>query len=786
MINSIKGTRKKTHETYKNLKSIFLKSALVPSKRFFLNKRGYNFNLIKIFFKTRLGEKKNISILDICNSLDKTIPHYCYHFNLSIAGNCRMCLVELYKSVKPIVACAVEIAPNQRISTETFLVKRARQGIMEFLLVNHPLDCPICDQGGECDLQDQSLVYGSDRGRFYHISDKKRSVNELICNHFINLILTRCIHCTRCIRFLNEVAGEYSLGMLGRGKESEIGLYTNTFLSSELASNITDFCPVGALTIKYYALKERPWEEDYIESIDLSDSLCAPIRVYTTGVKIKRILPDFNTDLSLSWITEKTRFFWDSLIVQQLDYPTINILNSLNKQPKNIELEYFLEGKYYDIFFNENTLLEIFDNSFNNFEPEKNIKTMMAVSWKSIGYILLNKMKNMFSTICSYYTGTFLDLETLLQVKESALYYSSNNINGSHFLESVVNEDFDYNYIFKINNFNKYKNILLINMNLRLENPILNAKLRQKYLWDKKIKIFILGEKYNLTYKYIQLGLTTKTLLSLIEGRHYLLNSFNSTSSNLILYSCELRNCYKASFHRTFFSYLKNLNRFFDINYLAQNAASVNSLDLSLNRFIVKRKRKNLSKIDKINNNYLYYYICCNTLKYKKFNSSKKLLAHKTFIYQNSHGDNFFWFMDFFLPSYSYGEKELGYYINTFGILRKTRQILLPRNAFIQDNVDLIRLVHKMVYDLNFNSKSFFKNENSLRLYSYIPIHLFLKRRLKNYNILENKFNYSFVYFYKYSLKQKNFYKTNILSTYSANLNMISYLHFSRKSNLNL
>ena len=179
---NLKQNRKTDFDTYKDLRENFIKSISIPLKLFYLNKRGYNYNLIQAFIKSKINIKKNISVLDICNSLDKTIPHYCYHFNLSIAGNCRMCLVELYKSIKPIVSCAVEIAPNQRISTETILVKRARQGIMEFLLVNNPLDCPICDQGGECDLQDQSLTYGSDRGRFYNSKDKKKSqcLNALI------------------------------------------------------------------------------------------------------------------------------------------------------------------------------------------------------------------------------------------------------------------------------------------------------------------------------------------------------------------------------------------------------------------------------------------------------------------------------------------------------------------------------------------------------------------------------------------------------------------------------
>ena len=260
---------------------------------FFLNNKVYNYNLIKSFLESNSFSFKK-SILDFCTSLNCIIPHYCYHFDLSIAGNCRMCLVELDSSIKPVVACAIPMNSNLKIRTNTFLVKRAREGIMEFLLVNHPLDCPICDQGGECDLQDQSLVYGSSRGRYYNITDFKRSISELRCNSFVKLILTRCIHCTRCVRFLNEVAGDYSLGMLGRGNFSEIGLYRNNELVSELGSNITDFCPVGALTIKQYSLESRKWEEKYLDLIDLNDSFCTPIRVFTFEGKVKRVLPKYN------------------------------------------------------------------------------------------------------------------------------------------------------------------------------------------------------------------------------------------------------------------------------------------------------------------------------------------------------------------------------------------------------------------------------------------------------------------------------------------------------------
>mgnify|MGYP000953579416 CR=1 FL=1 len=777
--------RRKDFLRFEKRREDFLKTIKVPKNLnyFFLNKKGYNLNLINQFIKTN-SNKKNISILDICVILNNTIPHYCYHFNLSIAGNCRMCLVELSSSLKPIVACAVDLAPNQKISTDTFLVTRARQGIMEFLLVNHPLDCPVCDQGGECDLQDQSLIYGSDRGRFYHVNDLKRSVTDIMCNHFVKLTLTRCIHCTRCVRFLNEVAGDYTLGMLGRGNSSEIGLYTDSVLTSELSSNITDFCPVGALTIKPYALNKRPWEEVYLESIDLSDSLCVPLRVYSNGKKINRILPQYNTDLDLSWITERTRYLSDGLLVQQLDYPCIKVFSSLitteTMDEENIYFDNFYNENYGVYFYDENKALSY---SFNS--------NMLAISWKSIGYFILNKMKNQYGFLCSYYTGEFLDLETMVYIKESALYYGSNSLKSLsekhlNISSELVNEDFDSNYLLKLSNFEKYENIFFVDLNLRLENPILNAKLRQKFVWGNHCKIYYFGAKYNLTYKYIQLGVSTKNLLRMVEGRYSILNDLKKTKkSNLFLYNNNLKLLYKPTFHRSLFNYLKNLNNSFELMYLPKTAASVGSMDISLNRYVVKKKIINLKR--KINMNYnLFYYIGCNDIKVDSGLLNKYKLIHKTFFYQNSHGDNFFNFADYFFPSYSFLEKQSGYYINCFGIFKKNRQLVLPRNEFVQDDKDIVRLIHKMIFDINFNSKPYINKQSNMALYSYIPIYLFAKRRMNFYNILENQITYSSVYFYVYSSKNKNSFKNSIFATYSANLNMISYLHFSKKSNLTL
>jgi len=322
-------SRKKIFLEFLNLKSqnLFKLNNSKQINFFVLNKKIYNLNIIDFFidFYKAHSFKPNLSILDLCFNLNETIPHYCYHPSLSIAGNCRMCLVEVSSIKKPIASCATDVINNQQILTNTFLVNKAREGITEFLLVNHPLDCPICDQAGSCDLQDITYVYGSDRGRFYHKRDFKRSLHDFLHNPLIKVILTRCIHCTRCVRFLSELEGNSYLGMLGRGKTSEIGLYSKYLYNSvsELTSNVIDICPVGALTSKLYAFNFRPWEDFYIESIDLNDSLCTSIRVYSDLTFIKRILPIYDFELKTTWINDKTRYLTDVIQIQQLWYPSI-------------------------------------------------------------------------------------------------------------------------------------------------------------------------------------------------------------------------------------------------------------------------------------------------------------------------------------------------------------------------------------------------------------------------------------------------------------------------------
>jgi len=260
------------------------------------------------------------SVLQACEQVGIEIPRFCFHERLLIAGNCRMCLVEIEKSPKPQASCAIPVGPGMKVFTDTPLVKKAREGVLEFLLLNHPLDCPICDQGGECDLQDQAMIFGSDRSRFFH---RKRGVEDKNLGPLVKTIMTRCIHCTRCVRFATEVAGVEVLGTTSRGIDTEIGTYVEKMFDSELSGNIIDLCPVGALTSKPYAFTSRPWELRLTESVDVMDSVGSNIRVDTRGTEIMRIIPRLNEEINEEWISDKTRFSYDGLKRQRLTKPMI-------------------------------------------------------------------------------------------------------------------------------------------------------------------------------------------------------------------------------------------------------------------------------------------------------------------------------------------------------------------------------------------------------------------------------------------------------------------------------
>ena len=381
-----------------------------------------------------------MTILQACELAGSEIPRFCYHERLSIAGNCRMCLVEMDKSRKPIASCAMPATEGMNIKTNTPMVEKARKGVMEFLLANHPLDCPVCDQGGECDLQDQSLYYGVDKSRF---SENKRFVSEKYMGPLIKTQMTRCIHCTRCVRFATEVAGVPEIGAIGRGENMEITTYLEKSMESELSGNVIDLCPVGALTSKPYAFSARPWELKKTESIDVLDAVGSNIRVDTYGWEVKRILPRLNEDINEEWISDKSRYSCDGLLKQRLDTPYI----------------------------------------------KKNNKLIKA-SWDEAIDIIIKKLKETEKTQVGGHLGDLVSLETTLAFKKFFDLLGSNNL---EFREKkfYINSEDKMNYLFNssINGIEKSDLILLIGCNPRHEATILNARIRQAFR-NNKTKIF--------------------------------------------------------------------------------------------------------------------------------------------------------------------------------------------------------------------------------------------------------------------------------------------------------
>lgn len=369
------------------------------------------------------------------------IPRFCYHERLAVAGNCRMCLVEVEKSPKPVAACAMPVMKGWRIKTDSELTRRAREGVMEFLLVNHPLDCPICDQGGECDLQDQSMAFGSDRSRFTDIDfSGKRAVEDKDIGPLIKTIMTRCIHCTRCIRFASEIAGIDDLGTTGRGSDMQVGTYVEKFFLSEMSGNVIDLCPVGALTSKPYSFTARPWEIRKVHSIDVMDAVGSNIVVSTRTGEVMRIMPKINEEINEEWLGDKSRFAYDGLKRQRLVTPMLKCGGEL--QPCDWE----------------HALLSV--------------AKVMKHAKGNVGVI----------------AGGLADAESLIALKDLVNRLGSEDCCTEHiFPMDASATDFRSNYLLnnKIAPVEEADFILLIGTNPRLEAPTLNSRIRKSYVHNE-------------------------------------------------------------------------------------------------------------------------------------------------------------------------------------------------------------------------------------------------------------------------------------------------------------
>ena len=401
-----------------------------------------------------------MTLIQACELVGIEIPRFCYHERLSIAGNCRMCLVEVVGGPpKPTASCAMQVkdlrpGPEGQppvVRTNSKMVKKAREGVMEFLLINHPLDCPICDQGGECDLQDQAMAFGVDFSRF---KEPKRAVDDLDLGPLVSTNMTRCISCTRCVRFTSEVAGISQMGQTGRGEDAEITSYLNQTLDSNLQGNIIDLCPVGALTSKPYAFTARPWELSNTETIDVMDALGSNIRVDTKGREVMRILPRNHDGINEEWISDKTRFVWDGLRRQRLDKPYIR-----------------KDGKLVSVDWNE--ALNFAAESLSG----KNIIGLVGdLTSTESAYSLKKLVTNLGGVVECRTDGSKLPID-----------------NRSGYVGNANIDDIDL-----------ADEIFLIGSNPRNEAPVLNARIRKA--WSEGANVHLLGPKAELTYDYSYLG----------------------------------------------------------------------------------------------------------------------------------------------------------------------------------------------------------------------------------------------------------------------------------------
>ena len=574
--------------------------------------------------------EKGMTVLQACELADVEIPRFCYHEKLSIAGNCRMCLVELEKAPKPIASCAMPAAEGMKIKTNTAFVEKARKGVMEFLLANHPLDCPVCDQGGECDLQDQSMYYGVDKSRFV---ENKRQVKEKYMGPLIKTQMTRCIHCTRCVRFATEVAGVPEIGAIGRGENMEITTYLEKAMESELSANVIDLCPVGALTSKPYAFEARPWELKKTESIDVMDAVGSNIRVDTYNWEVKRILPRLNNDINEEWISDKTRYSCDGLLKQRLDVPYIKKNNKLQKS-----------------------------------------------SWDEAISTLIEKLKTTPPNEIGGHIGDMVNLENALGFKKLFSLFKSDNL---EFREKkfYINSSEKINYIFNstIKGIEDSDLILLVGTNPRYEATMVNARIRKAFA-QRQVPIYSIGNPGDLTYNYDIIGDTTDDVKKILNNDSEFSRKIILSKKPIIIIgesALELESGeYIIEGFKNFLKKNNHINREWNaLNFLPQNASTVGLLDLNI---LSKENEKKNSFFEKLNNSQfkLLYLLGSDNLDIKKNN--------EFIVYQGSHGDRGAEIADLILPSAAFTEQN-GLYENLEGRVQECKKASYPIGESLED-----------------------------------------------------------------------------------------------------
>ena len=648
--------------------------------------------------------EKGMTVLQACELADVEIPRFCYHEKLSIAGNCRMCLVEMEKSPKPIASCAMPAAEGMNIKTNTTLVEKARKGVMEFLLANHPLDCPVCDQGGECDLQDQSLYYGVDKSRFV---ENKRDVKEKYMGPLIKTQMTRCIHCTRCVRFATEVAGVPEIGAIGRGENMEITTYLEKSMESELSANVIDLCPVGALTSKPYAFEARPWELKKTESIDVMDAVGSNIRVDTYNWEVKRILPRLNNEINEEWISDKTRYSCDGLLKQRLDIPYIKKNNKLQKS-----------------------------------------------NWDEAVNLLVDRIQSVQPNEIAGHIGDMINMENALSFKHFFKTLKSENLD---FREKnfYINSDEKMNYIFNssIAGIEDADLILLVGTNPRHEASILNARIRKTFV-QKKIPIFSIVNPGDLTYEYEIIGDSTEDIKKIVNKEHAFSQKLLSAKKPIIIIgesALELKSGGYIFEELKKFLIKNNLinENWNGLNLLVQNASTVGLLDLKI---LQGKKEKSSSFFDDLKNRKfkLLYLLGSDNLEFQK--------NDEFIVYQGSHGDRGAEIADLILPSATYTEQN-GLYENLEGRIQEGKKASYPIGEALED----WKIFNRIIKKLGFKDKTTNFDELRKEVLETVPNFSEINELPKKSEIKMNNIETSF-FSEKIFVRELDYYYTNSIS----------------------
>jgi NADH-quinone oxidoreductase subunit G len=564
-----------------------------------------------------------MNVLQVCELAGKEIPRFCYHERLSIAGNCRMCLVEVKPGPpKPQASCALPAAENMEIFTDTPMVKKARHGVMEFLLINHPLDCPICDQGGECDLQDQAMGYGRDDSRY---AENKRAVEEKFMGPVIKTVMTRCIQCTRCVRFITEVAGVPEIGLISRGEDVEITTYLDQAVTSNLSGNAVDLCPVGALTHKPWAFNYRPWELKKTESVDVHDALGSAIRVDSRGPAVLRVLPRVNEDVNEEWISDKTRYAVDGLSRQRLDRPYVR---------EGGKLRPAAWGEALDVV----------------------AARLKAAAPERIGVIAgdLQDAESMKAA---------LDLFGAMGVASLDCRQDGMALGGGQRASWLFNAT--------IAGIEEADAILLVGSNPRLEAPVLNARLRKRWLAGA-LRVGVIGEAADLTYPYDHLGAGPQTLAGLARQRSGFAQALKDAKAPAVIVGAgALARADGAAVLKAAAGLARSVGASWNVLHTA--ASRVGGLDLG---FVPAAGGKTARELAAKGGADVLFLLGADEID---------LSASKAFtVYLGTHGDRGAHRADVILPGAAYTEKN-GLYVNTEGRVQLGVRAVFPKGEARED-----------------------------------------------------------------------------------------------------